>query len=667
MIEPGLGHLPERCFTWPRPALVAGSRSAFLSATLLLSLGSLLSGTPASAQQIGPSFSCTPPFADALARLTCSDSGLARADIRMVQAYYALRHVAGPDGHPALKSEFLSFVVNTRRQCGLPPVEPKRDQSAIPMPPTAARCVQAAYENQRVRWTGRLSGPAVEEAARPPERSIALQARLRDLGLLSKDAVADGVFGAATRTALATWQRSANRPDTGFLGDVDAAVLLGAATAVAEPPDRWAGLRVMPLAQAEYLGSPVTVGHDGFTVTLSPGTSRDIQVCRDGKGVLSSLDSDTVAEGGVCKTVNMTVTDGGRTVLDLPVTPVSADNDVTRLHLKVAIRRLDAGTERSQAVLSGYTGGAHCCTATAVVTAGPDGSWKAVDLGLLDGDQGHAFLDPARDGSTVLVSVANAFLYRFASYAGSFAPTRIESFRDGAILDVTAEPRFRSFLRSELRSMEQGRADALRSEPNGYWAAWAAQKALVGELDDRAWRTMAASHDRTSQDGLLECSVNERVWTADPSTRVRGCPQGYTVRTAFPEALAKFLVEFGYLTPAQSIAWGFDPAVAASRREALTVRFAERAAQTWFLIDRAGVCVEARQPASPADLVMASRARGVDASVAVIEADEVGKPAVARVSMTQGAGVDTKTTFYRGSARCEAYRLRQQRELDGLR
>ena len=286
---------------------------------------------------------------------------------------------------------------------------------------------------------------------------------------------------------------------------------------------------------------------------------------------------------------------------------------------------------------------------------------------MLDGDQGYSFLDPARDGSTVLVSVANAFMYRFASYAGSFAPTRIESFKEGAIRDVTAEPRFRDYLRSELRSMERGRADALRSEPNGYWAAWAAQKALAGELDDRAWKVIARSHDRTSQDGLSECSVDERVWVTDPSTRVRDCPQGYATRTTFPEALAQFLVKLKYITPEQSAGLGFDLAIAASRREALTARYAERAAQTWFLIDQAGVCVEARQPASPADLVIASRARGLDASVSVIEADEAGKPSVARVSLPQGSGVGTRATFYRGPTKCEAYRLRQQRELEGLR
>lgn len=141
---------------------------------------------PASLEDLGPSFPCLPVPVDALARLTCSDHTLARADIRMVQTYYTLRQAVGPDGQKPLRSDFLSFVVNTRKACGLPPVEPGRDQSSVPLPTAAAGCVTVAYDRQRTIWARRLNGPAAEEAARTPEQNILLQSKLRDLGYLAK-------------------------------------------------------------------------------------------------------------------------------------------------------------------------------------------------------------------------------------------------------------------------------------------------------------------------------------------------------------------------------------------------------------------------------------------------------------------------------------------------
>ena len=138
-------------------------------------LAVLLTGGSASAAAVGPSFPCTPPPIDALSRLTCSNDNLARSEIWMVQTYYALRQLVGPEGQKPIKSEFLSFVVNTRRVCGLPPVEPARDQSQLPLPANAANCVTASYNGQRTAWANRLSGPAAEEAARTPEQNIAVQ------------------------------------------------------------------------------------------------------------------------------------------------------------------------------------------------------------------------------------------------------------------------------------------------------------------------------------------------------------------------------------------------------------------------------------------------------------------------------------------------------------
>ena len=445
----------------------------------------------APAEAAGPSFSCAQPK-DALDRLTCSDGALAASEIRMVQAYYALRHTADAERQNQLKTEFLRFVVDIRARCGLPSVQPGRDQSAFVPPAPSAACVRQLYDGQRNKWAGRLSGPAAEEAARPPDGNIGLQARLRDLGLLPKEATVDGVFGTATRSAVTAWQLANGRPGTGFLADADAALLGGAAIASAAPKDRWADVTVAPLATIDYHGPTVEASVGDLKVALAAGNSRDPGLCGGGKGALLPMISTTTTGAAGCKVIGLKLTMGDRVVLEQAVTAFETNADFDRLGVKVTFRRLVPGSEIPQVLLQGYTGGAHCCTHTVALVGGRDGAWKAFGLGGLDGDVGYAYLDPARDGSTLLVSAVGEFNYRFASYAGSYDTDRIQAFTDGKLVDVTRESRFLPFLRSELRRMEASWRANQGGERNGYLAAWVAQKLLVGEFDD-AWRTMLRS------------------------------------------------------------------------------------------------------------------------------------------------------------------------------
>ena len=180
-------------------------------------------------------------------------------------------------------------------------------------------------------------------------------------------------------------------------------------------------------------------------------------------------------------------------------------------------------------MLQGYTGGAHCCTETVALVGGQDGTWKPIGLDGLDGDIGYAYLDPARDGSTLLVSAAGEFNYRFASYAGSYAPDRIQALVDGKLVDVTGQPRFQPFLRTELSRMKTSWRTNPGGERNGYLAAWVAQKALVGEFDD-AWRAMLGLYDRTSPNGLSACSLDEAALRTIQARPVPMCPDGYAER-----------------------------------------------------------------------------------------------------------------------------------------
>lgn len=619
-------------------------------------------GGRASAENVGPSFSCSPQPVDALARLTCSDPRLSVADIRLVQAYYALRQYVGSEGQKPLKSEFLSFVVGTRQSCGLPAVQPNRDQSRDPIPANAANCVAAAYDMKRNALALRLSGAAAEEAARAPERNIALQAKLQSLGFLSKDATIDGVFGTGTRAAVMAWQHASSRPETYFLSDADAAVLLADAS-LPTLTDPWASLRAKPLARAEYRGTPLVIEYKNLRVSVATERSQGSAVCGNtGEGVLgiSNLSNENKT---ACLAVIAKVTVDGKDVLTTQLAMSDDDGGVEGLYIKVAIQRLDNATALPQVVVTGYSGGAHCCTSTAVATADADGTWDFVALGQIDGDQGFSFLDLDHDGSTVLVDNGEGFNYEFASYAGSFSPTRIRKFAHGALLDVTKEPRFRGFLLDGLRTMERKAAAYPSQERNGFLAGWVAQKALVGQFEE-GWRRMLASYDRQATDGLDACAVDKSVWRKGQYGDEVVCPEGEEVRRSFPEALALHLVKLGYITPKQSAELGYDPEVIEARRKEATARYAERMVSGWFVITRSENCSLAHT--SPAALITADRARGLEDAVHVLESDG-GRPVAVRVDEPRANGLVSMVTFYRGLARCEAEREARKLQLQNLK
>jgi hypothetical protein len=73
---------------------------------------------------------------------------------------------------------------------------------------------------------------------------------------------------------------------------------------------------------------------------------------------------------------------------------------------------------------------------------------------------------------------------------------------------VTKDPRYQDFLLSQLHRMAASAAPGL-GEPNGYFAGWVAQKALVGQLND-GWRTMLSSYDRKSTNGRTDCTLDKR-------------------------------------------------------------------------------------------------------------------------------------------------------------
>jgi hypothetical protein len=195
----------------------------FWMITAAMAAVALASGGPHAAKadqaRLGPSFDCGAVHTPAT-QLICSSADLSRTDLEFVQAYDALRQQAGPAGWQALKAEAVEFENRTLQRCGVPATG-----SLPPDPAPWVACLSAAYERQRAVWLSRLSGPAAEEAQRPIEQHVALQRNLQSLGFLPPTATIDGVYGAATRSAILAWQGARGMPATGFLDDQEGVAL----------------------------------------------------------------------------------------------------------------------------------------------------------------------------------------------------------------------------------------------------------------------------------------------------------------------------------------------------------------------------------------------------------------------------------------------------------
>lgn len=201
---------------------------------------------------------------------------------------------------------------------------------------------------------------------------------------------------------------------------------------------------------------------------------------------------------------------------------------------------LDRGNPYPEVLLSSFTGGAHCCNDTRVLTSDRDGrGWKQVSLGPFDGGEVPA-TDPLGNGTYLVEGVDNRFLYQFSSYAGSAPPPRLWQLQGFRFLDVTHQPQYVPLHRRRLEQMapwfRQVTAD---QEVNGFLAGYVATAALVGEFP-AAWQQLLSRYDRRSDWGLRSCAAGY-----DDQGRCRA-PE--LVYPDFPSALSAFLVQTGYLS-----------------------------------------------------------------------------------------------------------------------
>jgi hypothetical protein len=181
---------------------------------------------------------------------------------------------------------------------------------------------------------------------------------------------------------------------------------------------------------------------------------------------------------------------------------VQSGRETTYAVGRIKLADVDAnGT--AEMILQTFTGGAHCCTNTQISSRRPGSTtrWQTVELGMRDG-MGGAFQDLDGNGQLEFVTYDNSFLYLFSSYAGSYAPSQVFSFRNGQMVDTTR--RYPNLLRSVVKDMEMAIAERRRDrdgEMNGILAGYVAQKALLGEFD-QGWAVLLTEYDRRSDWGL---------------------------------------------------------------------------------------------------------------------------------------------------------------------
>ena len=206
------------------------------------------------------------------------------------------------------------------------------------------------------------------------------------------------------------------------------------------------------------------------------------------------------------------------------------------------VERVDPRAPYPQVLLSTFTGGAHCCSEFVLIES--DGTqWKAIRLGLWDGDGlVKRPVDVDGDGIVDLEFADNRFLYAFAGYAGSSPPPRFFNVIGGKVVDVSAYPRYRRFFERDMEEVKAGCAQHL----NGPCAAYVADAARLHRLGE-AWTFMLANYDKTD------------TWELQPRCRKRGerlpCRSGRREPKDYPEGLRWYLEDIGYIRTATGEKW----------------------------------------------------------------------------------------------------------------
>jgi hypothetical protein len=206
--------------------------------------------------------------------------------------------------------------------------------------------------------------------------------------------------------------------------------------------------------------------------------------------------------------------------------------------IRVGIAKLNRDDATPTVLLAGYSGGAHCCATTQLVSL-VDGKPVAVSLPMKDGEPLDKFpKDIDGDGTRDFEWIDGSLLYAFTSYAGSWPVPRIYNLRGGELVDVSRQPGFakvyRDFARETLAKCRKG-----ESESAGPCAAYAYARALQGEAEDgiRTAVRYAGEPSWYPTDCLVDYDEEHEL-----------CPEGKERQFAgYEDALRWIMRENGYL------------------------------------------------------------------------------------------------------------------------
>ncbi|WP_295635447.1 hypothetical protein [Novosphingobium sp.] len=300
--------------------------------------------------------------------------------------------------------------------------------------------------------------------------------------------------------------------------------VLAAALLAASP----ASATVFKLVQADLVNGiakgkmppAVTLAEEGATVTLEPTTYRG------GEG----------EDADVYPAYRITVTLPGHAPFVVPAD--EARLDVQGVH--VGVGRLAKSDPAPVVILEGFSGGMHCCGTFQMIAAVGD-AVKVLSLDGIDGGPGDYFArDLDGDGVRDIERQDDAFRYAFASGAGSWSPPVIYNLRNGALVDVSNEPRYARVWERYAAHVLKYCKPSNRFERNGACAAYAAAMGRLGRGAEGI-RIAVASAQPIAGFLPTRCRV-------EPG-KDGGCPEGQEVEfSGFEPALRWFLDSTGYVS-----------------------------------------------------------------------------------------------------------------------
>ena len=194
-------------------------------------------------------------------------------------------------------------------------------------------------------------------------------------------------------------------------------------------------------------------------------------------GVSATLSFQALPDEVQWRDLRLVVKRGDATVVDRALDVRGCAQPYCR-PLEVLVRDLDADGE-PEVLVNVFTGGAHCCFVSQLMTWS-GGSYRERFHDFLDA--GFTVEDLDGDGRPELSSVDARFRYEFASFAGSAFPVQVWQVDGGTFEDVTAG--FPQLIRKDAARwlrIYRGRRGKRGYEWQGALAAWAADMELLGK------------------------------------------------------------------------------------------------------------------------------------------------------------------------------------------